>query len=348
MTRIGSRAGSRPEAQRTTTTENNKSISNSNDRRHGRPVYWAARKDYLMRISRASLRVSLFGGGTDLPSYYEREGATIISFALDRSIYVSINERPTGGCRLSYSEVEELTSLQEAQHSLVARAALEWGFKEPCTMTIVSDLPKGTGLGSSSALTVALRKLSRIGLVSPTTPFMLEQMVNPNVGQQDSLPALYGGLRTYKISRAGDVMASDDQVSRSTLISNHGVLLYTGLSRPAAPILKNWSNDVSHLHDIHDLASDYAYSEWTLQSLGEGLHESWEIKSGIDGVSTYELDEQYRMAKNAGAIGGKICGAGAGGCWFFVTEDKKSLVKAMGLRQIPFSVARVGNRVVRV
>lgn len=301
-----------------------------------------------MRIARASLRVSLFGGGTDLPSYYEREGATIVSFALNRSIYVSINERPTGGCRLSYSKVEELDSLINAGHSLVSRAALEWGFREPCTMTIVSDLPKGTGLGSSSALTVALREVSRVGKISTTSPFELERMVNPDVGQQDFLPALYGGLRTYRITTDGEILASNDDVERESLVNNYGVLLYTGLTRRAVSVLSNWHSSDANLHDIQDLAEDYAAVKWDLKTLGNALDETWKIKSSIEGVCTYELYEQYRTAMKAGAIGGKLCGAGAGGCWFFVTEDKERLKDRLGLVEIPFHVAERGSEVVRI
>lgn len=301
-----------------------------------------------MRVARASLRVSLFGGGTDRPEYYEQEGSTIVSFALDRSIYVSVNDRPTGGCRLSYSQVEDIQGLVFAKHTLVAEAASYWGFPEPCTMTIVSDLPKGTGLGSSSALIVALREVSLRGSSSRVSPFGLEHHVSPEIGQQDFLPAIHGGLRKYTISTSGQVAAYEHRPERAELIDRHGVLLYTGMARRSAEVLTNWSVGKTDLHDLQDLAEDYADTEWTLHSLGEALEETWKIKSSIEGVCPYDLYEQYKVAKKAGALGGKLCGAGAGGCWFFITEDKKRLIERMRLAEISFQVAMEGHKVVEI
>ena len=301
-----------------------------------------------MRVSRASLRVSLFGGGTDLPSYYELEGATIVSFALDCSIYVTINPRPTGGSRLSYSKVEELRYLSGAEHDLVAEAATAWVFKEPCTMSIVSDIPKGTGLGSSSALTVALHNISELGRISSVTPFELERRINPSIGQQDFLPAICGGLRKYTISTDGKVTAGLHDQLKTLLINRYGVLLYTGITRKSSDVLANWQDDMANLGDIQDIAEEYADSDWDLSTLGDALNETWMVKSAIGGVSSYELEQQYKVALNAGALGGKICGAGAGGCWFFITEDRERLVEAMGLVEIPFRVAEVGSEVVTI
>ena len=301
-----------------------------------------------MRVSRASLRVSLFGGGTDLPSYYELEGATIVSFALDCSIYVTINPRPTGGSRLSYSKVEELRYLSGAEHDLVAEAATAWVFKEPCTMSIVSDIPKGTGLGSSSALTVALHNISELGRISSVTPFELERRCSPSVGQQDFLPAIYGGLREYTISPSGEITTHMHSSLKAELINQYGVLLYTGLSRQAADILPHWDGAKSDLHDIQDIAEEYARADWDLGLLGSALHETWVVKSSIEGVCTYDLYEQYEKARRAGVLGGNLCGAGSGGCWFFITEDRDRLVEAMGLTEIPFRVAEVGSEVVTI
>jgi D-glycero-alpha-D-manno-heptose-7-phosphate kinase len=114
-----------------------------------------------MKIVRAPLRVSLFGGGTDLAPFVDEHGSTIISFAIDKYMHLIWNPRPTGGCHLGYSQVEELDTLKDAQHTLVREAAQRYGIEEPCTLTIVSDVPKGTGLGSSSALAVCLMRLDK-------------------------------------------------------------------------------------------------------------------------------------------------------------------------------------------
>ena len=127
---------------------------------------------FQMIVVKAPLRVSLFGGGTDLPSYYGEYGSTIISFAINLYMHITWNKRPSGGCRLSYNRVEELGSLRDAEHTIVQACALNYGFQEPCTLTITSDIMKGTGLGSSSALSVALCRLVGVPihpyLYSPT------------------------------------------------------------------------------------------------------------------------------------------------------------------------------------
>ncbi|GAF68169.1 unnamed protein product, partial [marine sediment metagenome] len=158
-----------------------------------------------MKIIRAPLRVSLFGGGTDLDPYCSEHGSTIISFAINRHIYLTWNDRPTGGCRLSYSQVEELELLRDAEHTLV-REAVKDGIPEPCTLTIVSDLPAGTGLGSSSALAVALGCLTypETWAGAPLVQHAREiEQPHSLAGWQDYLPATYGGFNIYHVAPKG-------------------------------------------------------------------------------------------------------------------------------------------------
>jgi D-glycero-alpha-D-manno-heptose-7-phosphate kinase len=308
-----------------------------------------------MRVVRAPLRVSLLGGGTDLPSYYEEYGSTIISFAINRCMYLVWNSRPTGGCRLSYSEVEEVCSLTTANHTLVRAAAEQYGIEEPCTLTIVSDVPKGTGLGSSSALAVCLCRLvgaTRVsGLDLALTAYQLERGVAP-VGWQDHLPAAFGGFNVFDVWPSHGYSDIAGWMKQSTLpckswqiINDYGLLLYTGRSRPASEILKNWDK-APMLREIHALADAQAacVANWTPESLGDALEETWQIKQCIPGVCTAVMCEQYEAAKDAGALGGKILGAGGGGCWFFlVPPSKREAVKeVLGLREIPFQVTEKG------
>lgn len=297
-----------------------------------------------MKIVRAPLRVSLFGGGTDRPSYYERYGSTIISFAINRHIYVIWNDRPTGGCRLSYSEVEELESLRDAKHTLVKAVSVRYGIPEPCTLTITSDLPKGTGLGSSSALAVCLCELvEEQGFLSSVK---LEQSVSPEVGFQDHLPAMFGGFQTYQWED-GKIPMTDVGQPGVTIINTCGLLLYTGITRQASDILPNW-NETPYLHSIHTLAQSQVSLRmfWSLESLGAALDETWGLKSQIPGVCTEKMHWQYATAIGAGALGGKLCGAGGGGCWFFIVlpSKRQRVIDALGLTEIPFKVAREGVR----
>ena len=301
-----------------------------------------------MRIVRAPLRISLFGGGTDFPSFYQVHGATIVSFALDLYMSVIWNRRPTGGCRLSYSTVEELGSLTTAKHTLIKAAAVKYGFEEPCTLTIVSDVPAGTGLGSSSALAVCLCKLVRAhesGYHLVKTALDLERSVS-NVGIQDHLSAYLGGFRIYRL-QADKVWSWTEALRRWwSDIEKCGSLFYTGGERQAAAILPAWERDEAALLDIKALADDTAahLNGMTLEELGRRLDQTWQIKRRIPGVTNDVLDAQYQIARNAGAYGGKLLGAGGCGCWFFLAEPGADIQEALGLPRLPFHIAREGVR----
>lgn len=299
-----------------------------------------------MRIVKAPLRVSLWGGGTDLPSFYLENGSTIISFAVDLYMYLSWNRRPTGGCRLSYSTVEELGTLTTAKHTLVKATAEKYGFEEPCTLTIVSDVPAGTGLGSSSALAVCLGKLvgasERSGYNLAQTAFDLELSVS-NVGIQDHLPATFGGFNVYRLN---PFAISHKNVPQTVweIVETNGMLFYTGGERQANTLLHNWKKSKAALHNIKALADDTAdnLDGMDLAELGRRLNETWIIKRSIDGVATDMLDAQYQIARNAGALGGKLLGAGGCGCWFFLAPPDSRIEEALGLSRLPFHISRKG------
>jgi len=307
-----------------------------------------------MKVVRAPLRVSLFGGGTDREAYCSRYGSTIVSFAIDRYIYLIWNDRPTGGCRLSYSDVEELDTLWEAQHTLVRAAAHRFGVAEPCTLTIVGDLPKGTGLGSSSALSVALCKLCGPEEKWPWAAVHLEQSVSPQVGWQDHMPAFFGGFRVYRVDEKGSRIFNLPP-TYTDIINGYGMLLYTGLTRDAWVVLEKHWDATEQLHRIRRLAErqmlemreEHMDPQERLERLVAALRETWALKRSIPGVCDSTLYEQYAHALEAGALAGKLCGAGAGGCWFFLVppEKRAAVVKAVGLREIPFQVSEKGVEV---
>jgi len=304
-----------------------------------------------MRIVRAPLRISLFGGGTDFPSFYQKHGATIISFAVDLYMHVIWNRRPTGGCRLSYSTVEELGSLTTAKHTLVKATAAKYGFEEPCTLTIVSDVPAGTGLGSSSALAVCLCKMVRAHCKGPSlaqTAFNLENTVS-NVGIQDHLPAVFGDFVVYHLT-CDPVWAEYVSSTIWEMIESSGMLFYTGGERQANTILGNWAQDEATLLDIKALAGDTAaqLDGMSIEELGRRLDETWQIKRRIGGVTNDVLDAQYQIARNAGAYGGKLLGAGGCGCWFFLAPPDADIETALGLPRLPFRIAREGVREIEI
>lgn len=302
-----------------------------------------------MRIIKAPLRVSLFGGGCDLPEYSDEHGATIVSFAIDKYIYLTWNPRPTGGCRLTYGKVEELDTFADAEHTLVRACARRYGIPEPATLSIVSDVPKGTGLGSSSALAVALCELvgatRTTALDLATTAYRLEREVAP-VGWQDHQPAAYGGMRVYRTTERG--IASSAVPIRVRNVASQGLLLYTNRERDSAPILRTWAEKTQSLHEIRELAEHIASRldrpSTTPEKLGGWLMATWQRKRSIPGVADVALDAQYNAAIQAGALGGKLLGAGGGGCWYFiVSDDKRQAIKdALGLVEIPFRIPNVG------
>jgi D-glycero-alpha-D-manno-heptose-7-phosphate kinase len=306
-----------------------------------------------MRIIKAPLRISLWGGGTDLPEYYEKHGSTIISMAINKYMYLVHNPRPTGGYRLSYSVTEELSTLTTAKHTIIRQAAMDYGGLEPCTLTIVSDVPKGTGLGSSSALAVCIHKL-----FCPNYPghapeiahaaYELECQVS-NCGVQDHLPPTFGGFNVYTIGRDGKATAKAMPQKYSDMVDRCGLLLYTGLTRPADAILKTWKKSTGHLRRLQELAI-YVKAQIQNDDLGLAtfaglLHTAWELKRVIGGVGNSALFAQYDRARDAGAMGGKLLGAGGGGCWFFLVspESRQNVIDALGLVEIPIKIEQRGS-----
>lgn len=307
-----------------------------------------------MDIVKAPLRVSLFGGGTDLPEYYEKYGSTIISMAIDKHIYLAYNPRCTGGYRLSYSNVEELSTLTAAEHTIIRQAAIDYGDLNPCTLSIVADVPRGTGLGSSSALAVCVYQLfkrrpgdCRADIAHAA--YEIERQVS-NCGVQDHLPATFGGFNVYTIGKDGRADVSPVPECLAQKVDEYGLLLYTNLTRPADAILKTWKKSTDHLIQLHTIAKDVrillSTSNIDITTLAKYLKLTWNVKRQIGGVVLPEIASAYFAAIDAGALAGKLLGAGGGGCLFFLVDPKlrQSVIDATGLIEIPFKIEQSGVR----
>ena len=311
-----------------------------------------------MRVIRAPLRISMFGGGTDQPEYYRDYRSIFFNFAINRYIYIIYNERPTGGYRVSYSEVEELDDLKDAKHTLIAELGRQYDLP-PCTLTIVSDVPKGTGLGSSSALAICLLKLAGYAADKPPIwqelelakeGFRFERASGSKVGRQDHLPAAMGGFCEYRIDMRGSVKVLPKPLL-GLIAQRMGMLFYTGVTREANKLFLSWEQEVEKLQAIHAVATkvskmtDGLANNILPKEMGTFLKESWEIKRQIPGVMTPQLEAQYEAIMSNGAMGAKLCGAGSGGCWFVMAElwNRDKIRAALpDLVEIPFKVSVEG------
>jgi D-glycero-alpha-D-manno-heptose-7-phosphate kinase len=319
-------------------------------------------------ISRTPLRMSFVGGGSDLPSHYRRHGGAVLSTAIDKYVYVSVNRKFDGGIRLAYSKVEEVDTLDQVEHRLV-RAAFEMiGLPGGVEVTTTADIPsRGTGLGSSSSFTVGLvqaasaymgRHVSAEQLGRSACEVEIERCGEP-IGRQDQYAAAFGGLNLIEF-------LPDDSVAVSPVIMRHAdrdlveqriVVFYTGITRSASGILRRQSDETEGdvrkqavlkrmVELAYTLRDDFARGE--IDAFGEILRENWMLKKSLtDGISTGQIDAWYDAGTAAGALGGKLLGAGSGGFLMFYApvERHDAIARAVGLRQIRFGFEPLGSRI---
>jgi D-glycero-alpha-D-manno-heptose-7-phosphate kinase len=303
-----------------------------------------------MIISRTPFRISLFGGGTDYPTWFREHGGSVIGTAIDKYCYISVRRLPPffeHKSRIVYSQVELVNAVSDIKHPAVRGILSELGIGEGLEIHHDADLPARSGLGSSSSFTVGLlhalhaldsKMISKRDLAREA--IRIEQdVLKENVGSQDQLWAAYGGFNRIDFYSDGTfavapiILAQDrrEELGRSIM------LFFTGFSRFASDFahdkIKNMNNRKSQLRAIRsmvDSAVDVLLDKNApLRELGELLHESWRIKRELaDRVSNNQIDEIYEAGREAGAIGGKLLGAGGGGFMvFFVEPDKREQVR---------------------
>jgi D-glycero-alpha-D-manno-heptose-7-phosphate kinase len=325
---------------------------------------------YMMIISRTPVRVSFCGGGTDVDwfSQASENGGMVTSLALDRYIHVTVNKRFDNRIRLSYSKLELVDNFEELEHELVRESMRMTGVTSGVEITTIADIPsRGTGLGSSSSVTVGLlnalhcfagRSVSASQLASEACQIEIDILKQP-IGRQDQYAASYGGINTIKFCNNGDVLVepidiSDDIKSR---ISEEFTLIFTGKSRSASSILSNSVSEgkfaidnLKRIRDQADEAKDFLNSG-QLSNLGSLLNEAWVMKRGIsESVSDSFLDETYERIISTGATGAKLLGAGGGG-FFLVhgdseTRQKLKLEFSSDFRMIPLNIDNMGSSII--
>jgi D-glycero-alpha-D-manno-heptose-7-phosphate kinase len=323
-----------------------------------------------MIITRSPLRITLGGGGTDLPSYYREYSGFLIAAAIDRYVYVTVMRPFVPGIFLKYSKLEHVEQVDEVQHPIIREAIRILDFKTPqLEITTLADIPAGTGLGSSGSFTTALLKAlyaHRRRLLHPNELAELACEIEINklkepIGKQDQYIAAYGGITCFRFHTNDSVEATPLKISMDTLfdLEDNLLLFFTGFSRSAGSILKDQQSRteqadremIQNLHYVKELGlrSQRALEEGNPRLFGELMHEHWEHKKRRSGgMSNSHIDEWYALGLANGAVGGKLVGAGGGGFLLFYAEDRSRLRQAMahaGLEEVRFRFDFEGTKV---
>lgn len=323
-----------------------------------------------MIISRSPLRISLGGGGTDLPSYYEKYGGFLVAGAIDKYIHININRRFVDGFLLKYSRLEEAASRDEICHPIIREAIHLLDVKiSNLEITSMADIPAGTGLGSSGSFTTALLKalhaLNRNfvhphDLAQEACDIEIGRLKEP-IGKQDQFIAAYGGITAFTFHPDGRVEARKALVSNETLydLEDNLLLFFTGYSRSASVILKDQktrseSADAAMIENLHR-TKELGYRSLACLESGDTpgfaalMHEHWLGKRArSSGMSNDHINQWYDLAMHNGALGGKLIGAGGGGFLMFYASDRARLRSAMrsaGLQEVRFRFDFEGTKI---
>jgi D-glycero-alpha-D-manno-heptose-7-phosphate kinase len=324
-----------------------------------------------MIIGRSPLRITLGGGGTDLPSYYEKHGGFLIAAAIDQYVYTTIHNTTTPDeIVLRYSQIEKVSNVLDIKHPIIREALLLTGITDTnIEITSLADLQSGTGLGSSGSFTTALLKtlhkfkrkfISQEQLAEMACHIEINLLREP-IGKQDQYIAACGGLTAFEFLKNGKVNPITLNVSNDTInqLEENLVMVSTGFYRAAAKVLKEQDDKskaldpdmINNLHYVKDMGyrSAEALESGNLHSLGKIFHEHWQHKKKRSAaMSNSNIDTWYELAMNNGAVGGKLIGAGGGGFLLFYTEEKIRLLAALkkaGLHDIKIKFDYEGTKI---
>ncbi len=320
-----------------------------------------------MIIVQTPLRVSFFGGGTDFPPFYLTEGGAVLSSAIDKYIFVAIKNRFDKKIRVGYTRTEMADSVDQIEHNLIREALRKTGITQGVEITTMGDIPsEGSGLGSSSTVTVgALHAMytyqgeivSAEQLAREACEIEIDTLGKP-IGKQDQYIAAYGGLRFIEFQTDGTIRSRKIQIDEKSrrLLNMNFMLFFTGISRKSDSILEEQKNQISDRLAILREIKAMAYTARdeleaaNIDILGDLLHKSWSLKKQLAGpISNGLIDKMYDAARQAGAIGGKLTGAGGGGfLLLYCPHHKQEAVRTAlnTLQELPFSLEQDGTKVI--
>lgn len=324
-----------------------------------------------MIIARSPLRISLGGGGTDLPSYYKKHGGFLLAAAIDKYVYATVLRPFSPGVYLKYSKIEHVDHTNDVQHPIIREVLKEMKLDTPqIEITTLTDIPAGTGLGSSGSFTTALikglfthyrREIHPKELAELACKIELENLKEP-IGKQDQYIAAFGGITSFTFDKDGEVFSENLKISTDTLhnLEDNLLLFFTGISRSASSILldqdkrsiNNDSEITKNLHYIKELGlqSRDALIAGELENFGQLMNEHWEHKRiRSSGMTNDFIDDIYNKALQNGAVGGKLVGAGGGGFLMFYASDRSKLRAAMNkcnLEEVRFSFDYEGTKII--
>jgi D-glycero-alpha-D-manno-heptose-7-phosphate kinase len=322
-------------------------------------------------MTRSPLRISLGGGGTDLPSYYQEHSGFLIAAAIDKYVYILIHRRFVARILLKYSQMEEAERIEDIKHPLIREALRLVGWEDlRLEIASMADIPAGTGLGSSGSFTTALLKALHSAMKNLVHPGELAEqackieidILKEPVGKQDQYIASFGGITCFRFLPNGQVEVWPLKISQRTLydMEDHLLLFFTGYTRSAGEILKEQDtrskkNDpdmIANMHFVKQIGRDIkdTLEQGNLQQFGELMNTHWEYKKGRSkSMSNDRIDHWYQLARQNGALGGKLIGAGGGGFLMFLCQEGSRVRQVMtdeGLEEVRFRFDFEGTKVI--
>ncbi len=324
-----------------------------------------------MIISKAPVRLSMGGGGTDLPSYYEKYGGFLMAATINKYVYVMTEKRFDKSIRLAYSKTEIVDNVNEIEHKIFREALKECNITSQIELVSIADIPAQCGLGTSSSFTVALlnalyayskKYVSLDKLAEAACHLELDVLKEP-IGKQDQYASTFGNFNAYWFNKDGSVKIEPVNIREEDLLElqNNLLLFYLKKERSASDILSHQNNKskeqdkgtIERLHKIKEIGlyTKKVFESGKINEFGEILHEHWLTKKGLSNkISNQFIDEAYDTARKNGAIGGKVVGAGGGGfLLLYCPHNKAKLVDALsklGLKNMWFSFEKEGAKLV--